>query len=81
MNVDGRGRIHYGTERMRQKLFVVEFAVLVNTKFPFAAAGLVTCGIQLGGARLEERSKAYFPPALPTKDKRILPPPKNWPVI
>ena len=63
----------YGTERMRQKLFVVEFGVLVNTKFPFASAGFVTCGIQLAGDRLKERSSAYFHPATPTYESCILP--------
>jgi len=35
----------YGTERMRQKLFVPEFGVLVNTTTPAASAGLVTCDL------------------------------------
>ena len=43
---------------MRQKLFVVESGLLVNTKFPFASAGLVTCGIQLGGDKVKERFSA-----------------------
>jgi len=41
------GRIRcYGTERMRQKLLMVESGVFVNTSTPFAPAGLVTCGNQ-----------------------------------
>ena len=48
----------YGTERMRQKLFVVGSGVLVNTSTPPAPAGLVTCGTQLAGARLKEQSSA-----------------------
>src|SRR5208283_4791939 len=48
----------YGTERMRQKLLVLGFSVLVNTSAPNEPAGLVICGIQSGGARLKERSSA-----------------------
>ena len=48
----------YGTERMRQKLFVVRSGVLVDTSVPFASAGLVTTGTQLAGIRLTERSSA-----------------------
>ena len=46
-------RLH-GTERMRQKLFVAGLGVLVKTSAPKELAGLVACGIQLGGARLKE---------------------------
>jgi hypothetical protein len=48
----------YGKERMRQKLFVVASGVFVNTSAPNEFAGLVNCGIQLGGDRLVERSSA-----------------------
>ena len=43
---------------MRQKLFVVESGVLVNTSTRPESARLVACGSQLGGAKLKERSKA-----------------------
>jgi len=42
----------YGTERMRQKLFVVGSGVLVNTTMHHGPAGLLACGTQLGGAKL-----------------------------
>ena len=42
----------YGTERMRQKLFVVVFGVFVNVSGPNEPAGLVACGSQLGGDKL-----------------------------
>ena len=56
--VDGHSRPGYGTERMRQKLFVVGSGVLVNTSTPPAPAELVAWGTQSVGNRLKERSKA-----------------------
>jgi len=44
---------NYGTERMRQKLFVVGLAKLVKISNPLKPAELVICGTQLtGGNRL-----------------------------
>jgi hypothetical protein len=43
---------------MRQKLFVVASGALLNTSGPNELAALVNCGIQLGGDRVLERSKA-----------------------
>ena len=48
----------YGTERMRQKLFVVASGMLVNISTRAAPAELVACGIQLGDDKLVERSNA-----------------------
>jgi hypothetical protein len=48
----------YGTERMRQKLFVAALGVLVSTSTPTESARLVVCGTQLTGARLNVRSSA-----------------------
>jgi hypothetical protein len=48
----------YGTERMRQKLFVAGLGVLVKTSAPKELAGLVACGSQLAGARVKVRSSA-----------------------
>src|SRR5665213_2538464 len=52
------GPTRYGTDRLRQKLFAVASGVLVNSSFSQEPAGLVGCGIQLGGDRLLERSSA-----------------------
>ena len=48
----------YGTERMRQKLFVVVSGVLVNTSTPNEPAVFVNCGTQLAGDKQLERSSA-----------------------
>jgi len=52
--------IGYGTERMRQKLFVAGSGALVKIRFPKASARLVACGIQLAGDRLTELSNGVF---------------------
>jgi hypothetical protein len=51
-------RIVQGTERMRQKLFVVETGVLVNVNVPSAPAMLVINGTQLAGDSLKVTSNA-----------------------
>ena len=53
-----RPAIYYGTERMRQKLFVVVTGALVNTHAPTLSAWLVNCGTQLADTRLNVRSIA-----------------------
>src|ERR1043165_3561916 len=54
----GDRRSDYGTERMRQKLLVFATGVLVKISMPLAPAGLVACGIQLGGEKSNVRSSA-----------------------
>jgi len=49
---------NHGTERMRQKLFVVATGVLVSTSTPTESARLVICGTQLAEIRLNVRSSA-----------------------
>jgi len=50
--------LHYGTERMRQKLLVLATGVLVKRSVPLSTARLVICGIQSAGARVNDRSSA-----------------------
>ena len=45
-----------GTERMRQKLFVVGSGVLVKSSVPKELAGFVASGCQLAGDKLVARS-------------------------